>query len=404
MHSISPRLLVERAVDLRQGDVKPGWPCRRGKEHNVTLRRMVGPLLAAALFGLVSLSPGGVDAQARTLSLKAGGGADGNWVNLFLPATVTLQTGDTLSWRLESGEPHSITFILGDPPAGGLPVTPSPVTIPDDGPVINSDLIFGGNPTNPPTFEATFSAPGNYDYFCIIHPFMTGTVEVLDPGDPGSARVDNQASLDARGAADENSAIIEGQQNDAAIRVRIPGAIAKPGGSREFAVILGGETRNTQQNIMYPSTLTVRPGDSVRFINETPVPHSATFGQLPPGDPFAAPATANSDPANGVVHTGLFTASGDPPALTPESKVVSFSKPGSYDYYCLLHPEMRGTIVVSAAAPQPPNTGSGLESHNHEGTAGAYLVGAVATVAVVATGSVAFANSRRKVRLPTSGR
>jgi len=358
-------------------------------------RMIVLPLAAAATTGLLLLGAGGASAEGRTLNVKTGGGSNGNWVNLYLPGDITIATGDTLSFRVESGEPHSITFILGAPPEGGaLPVTESPASIPDDGPVVNSDLIFGGNPANPPAFDVTFTEAGSYDFFCFIHPFMTGTVRVLDPDDAGAAGIDNQASLDARGAAAELSASIEGQANDAAIRARIPAVVPKPGGLREHSVILGGETRNTQQNIMYPEKLTIRPGDSVRFINETVVPHSATFGALPPGDPFAAPATTNRDPANGLVHTGLFFASGEPPTLKPVSEVVTFSKAGTYDYACALHPEMVGQIVVSSSAPLPPNTGSGAIQPGTGGTAGLYVVlGAIALAALATSG--AFLAARR---------
>jgi plastocyanin len=353
------------------------------------------PLLLVALAGLAGLSSAGVEAQSpRTLTIRAGGGADGNWVNLFLPDSATISTGETIRWIVPSAEPHSITFILGQPPEV-LPVSTSPASIPDDAPVINSDLIFGGNPENPPSFEATFTAAGTYEYFCFIHPFMTGTIEVLDPGDAGSAGIDNQGSLDARGDAAEYSATFEGAANDAAIKSRIPAAKALPGGAREYGVILGGETRDTQQNIMYPKTLTVRPGDSVRFINETVVPHSATFGQLPPGDPFAAPATANTDPTTGIVHTGLLAVEADPSGGTkPVSTVLKFSKAGTYDYYCLLHPEMQGQVVVSAsAAPGAPNTGSGTVSPGANGTSVYLLLGAV-MVAFMAAGSMVIASRR----------
>lgn len=381
-------------------------------EGRVNIRRLWVPsLLVAALGAVLLLGVGGANAQENTLTIRAGSGSNGNWVNLFLPKDVTILTGDTLSWRVESGEPHSITFILGEPPAGDLPVTPSPVTIPDDGPVVNSDIIFGGNPANPPTFDATFSEAGTYDYLCIIHPFMTGTVTVLDPDDPEADSADTQESADARGDLEEAPALAEGQQNDAAVRARVPAAVTQPGGTKEYSVILGGETRDTQQNIMYPASLSLTAGDTIRFINETPIPHSATFGEMPPGDPFAAPPTENTDPGNGVVHTGLFTATGEPPATTPDSRVITFSKPGTYDFYCLLHPEMQGSVTVAAApapptptpapptptppAPRPPNTGSGASGPANSATGLYVVLGIVALAGVVAATAFATANRNR---------
>ena len=69
-----------------------------------------------------------------------------------------------------------------------------------------------------------------------------------------------------------------------------------------------------------PPLLEVEPGTTVTFINQG-VDHTAT---------------ALDDPGvfdTGILHTG-------------ESFPVTFDTSGTYDYWCLLHPNMVGTIVV----------------------------------------------------------
>jgi plastocyanin len=39
--------------------------------------------------------------------------------------------------------------------------------------VFDSDLMAAGD-----SFEFTFSSQGKEDYYCIVHPWMTGSVEV----------------------------------------------------------------------------------------------------------------------------------------------------------------------------------------------------------------------------------
>ena len=75
-----------------------------------------------------------------------------------------------------------------------------------------------------------------------------------------------------------------------------------------------------------PETLTVAPGTSVQWINQDTAPHTVTSGQ-----PRAADAGAAFD-------SGLLNA-GDAFSFT-------FVDEGTYDFFCLYHPYMRGTVVV----------------------------------------------------------
>ncbi len=77
----------------------------------------------------------------------------------FLPGEVTIGVGESVTWHNDSFAAHTVTS--GNP---------------EDGPdgLFDSSLLLGGN-----TFSHTFTEAGEYEYFCSIHPWMTGTVIVV---------------------------------------------------------------------------------------------------------------------------------------------------------------------------------------------------------------------------------
>jgi len=69
-----------------------------------------------------------------------------------------------------------------------------------------------------------------------------------------------------------------------------------------------------------PQKLTVKVGDTVTWINEDDIPHT-------------------------VVSVGKFRSK----ALDTDDKYTfTFTTPGTYEYFCSLHPHMTGTIVIEA--------------------------------------------------------
>jgi plastocyanin len=71
-----------------------------------------------------------------------------------------------------------------------------------------------------------------------------------------------------------------------------------------------------------PQKLTVRAGTAITWVNQDDIPHT-------------------------VVATSLAFRS---KALDTDDKFTfTFSTPGTYEYFCSLHPHMTGTIVVEAA-------------------------------------------------------
>jgi plastocyanin len=76
----------------------------------------------------------------------------------FLPPTVSISSGSTVVWNNVDTAAHTVT---SGSPTGG-----------PDG-IFDSSLLMGSA-----SFEVTFDDAGSYDYFCMVHPWMTGTVNV----------------------------------------------------------------------------------------------------------------------------------------------------------------------------------------------------------------------------------
>ena len=76
----------------------------------------------------------------------------------YLPYEITISVGDTVTWSNDDSAAHTVSS--GTVNAG---VTG----------VFDSGLFMSGS-----TFEFTFEKAGKYDYFCMVHPWMTGVVIV----------------------------------------------------------------------------------------------------------------------------------------------------------------------------------------------------------------------------------
>ncbi len=76
----------------------------------------------------------------------------------YLPDTVSINAGDTVIWSNTDTAAHTVT-------------SGSPTNGPDG--IFDSSLFMAGA-----TFEVTFDDSGSYDYFCMVHPWMQGNVQV----------------------------------------------------------------------------------------------------------------------------------------------------------------------------------------------------------------------------------
>ena len=322
-----------------------------------------------------------VPASARmSASFKAKYNPD---VNAFFPGKVTIHVGDTVSF-IRGMMPHTIDI----PPVGGsdlpLLVPGAPVTGVNDaagnpfwfngkvpslslnpllaapGPKavtyngskrVESGLFLGNGAA--PAFNVTFKKAGVYKAFCDIHYGMAATVVVLPKSKPLPTAAQNNAALRAQVLTDvkalKAAATIKPPANTVSV------GSSGPGGAEDFA--------------MFPATLRVKAGTVVTFrmSRDTREVHTVTFGSpsylmklghgllsdpvltqqdLYPSDLPALGPIVVSPAAHGNGFANLGGLDRDSATPLPASGKMVFPTPGVYHYACLIHPFMRGTIIV----------------------------------------------------------
>jgi len=116
-----------------------------------------------AIFSLIAVAPSafaehGEGGMSATVENAAGSSTPGCEPDCFIPSPVVITVGGTVTWENTDTAAHTSS---SGTPAGG-----------PDG-VFDSSLIMTGA-----SFSHTFDSAGTFDYFCMVHPWMTGTVIV----------------------------------------------------------------------------------------------------------------------------------------------------------------------------------------------------------------------------------
>src|SRR5690242_12482548 len=114
------------------------------------MHRAVRLLAAGLTFGALALPVLPAHA-ATTWTVAAGGGTSDNGVQAYVfgPISVTIDEGDTITWQVGSGEPHTISFGFDNAPP------PPPLTSPQ---VIGQFIVqletpVGVTAGTPPSFS-----------------------------------------------------------------------------------------------------------------------------------------------------------------------------------------------------------------------------------------------------------
>ena len=140
-----------------------------------------------AIASMVTIAPNAfADHHMQTVTNAEGSstpGCEETADGCFIPSTVTIDIGGTVTWENNDTAAHTST--------GGSAT---------DGPsgVFDSSLIMAGS-----SFSHTFEEAGSFDYFCMVHPWMAGLVIVED----AAAAEAEAAAAEAAAAAAEAAAM-----------------------------------------------------------------------------------------------------------------------------------------------------------------------------------------------------
>jgi plastocyanin len=190
---------------------------------------------------------------------------------------VTISVGETVTWENTDNAAHTVT-------------SGSPADGPDG--VFDSSMIMAGG-----SYSHTFDSAGAFDYFCMVHPWMEGSV------------------------------IVEGEESTDSE------ATPEPESTSENVIVtnaLGSSTPGCEPNCFIPSTVTISVGETVTWENVDNAAHTATSG---------TPA----DGPSGHWDSSL--------VMAGSSFSKTFELDGTYHYFCMVHPWMLGTVIVGDGSP-----------------------------------------------------
>jgi plastocyanin len=308
--------------------------------------------------------------------------------NAFFPSAITVHAGDAVKFvptgfhnvdiPAKGGKPAAL-LANGATVSGSLDAANAPFwfngAVPNVG--FNPEIVFGalgkkvtytgakaiqsGLPLSdkPKPMTVKFTKAGTYTYYCDVHAGMKGTVRVVAKSKKVPTAKQDAKRVEAQVA--QALTIAKGLT-----KATLPANTVTVGNAGAHGVEYFG---------FLPATLNVPAGTTVKFqmSAKSLEIHTATAG---PGNPeteadsylgklaksFEAPtidpaAVYPSDPpsapasltpalhGNGFWNSGVLdAASASPP---PASSSVTFAAAGTYKLYCLVHPFMVGTVVVS---------------------------------------------------------
>jgi plastocyanin len=341
-------------------------------------------------------------AGAATYTMRAGartaGPVPGAEQNRFLPATLSVHVGDTVQFKGGNGADHTAAFL------GGWPYTARTLWIADPrgagyfdaldaagqqlgyygkrrwiynldalsstgdeevrpGRFVNTGVLL---PPSRPGVPLAFPRKGTYRLVCLLHPGMSATITVR----PKAARIPGPAAV-ARAAA---KAEADGWKLAPALAAAVPEAgvvldapaTAVPGGDvtllamRPAAITVQQGTTVTFRNASSTERHNVAIGPEAylrAFIAEhdslpvTPLDGNRISGDRIYGTESPAFGPTGPFPFDGTNHGNGFLslAASDASPRTPAGteQRITFTTPGTWVAYCLLHfPRMTTTVTV----------------------------------------------------------
>ena len=211
----------------------------------------------------------------------------------------------------------------------------------------------------PKPYVVTFKRKGNFTYYCSLHAGMKGVVSVKKKGAKVPSKGADKKAVKRQVKSSLKVARKLGDTTPPTGVIDV--GVAGPDGEELFAFAPSAVTvpvGTTLRFRMSPGsfdvhTATTGPGNPESDQNSYLGQLSATFQGGPAFDPRAVypsdppPNAATLTPlshGNGFWSSGVMDTSNATPL--PENNAVTFGAPGTYDFYCLIHPFMKGTVTV----------------------------------------------------------
>ena len=347
----------------------------------------------SAYFGAITVAPNAEPAPGPNPPPSpppSGGAADVDIVNRsYQPPSITVAAGSRVTWDNIDDRPHTVT---------------------DRNRSFDSGVFDTGG-----TWSNSFNTPGTFNYFCTLHPDMTGTVVVTGeggdappppdptqppapPAPPSSAPAGDVSIVDNAFTPDTKT-VTAGTTLVWSNTGALPHTVTK-GGSFDSGILMPGDTYrrtfNTPGTFGYVCTLHAGMTGSVVVTGVATGEEDTDSTDSGAGStPLVAVTQQDSgvaifdngyDPADVTVARGsklVWTNTGALPhtvtardgsfdsgfLLEAELYSLEPTAPGTYEYFCTIHPDMVATVTVVAGAGTANDDGasgisSGVEPHS----------------------------------------
>jgi len=177
------------------------------------------------------------------------------------------------------------------------------------------------------SYFVTIDGEENHDFVQIGQrltiDFLAGSEEIMIFGISDNYVSEKAAAEKA--AAEKAAAEKAAAEKAAAEKAAAEKAAAAAPMSVEVYPVTGSGAPGCEPECYDPSTVTISAGGTVTFVNSDMAPHTATSG------------TAVDGP-DGIWDTSLI--------MNAASYSVTLDNPGTYDYFCMVHPWMQGIVIV----------------------------------------------------------
>ncbi len=322
--------------------------------------RLAGWMLLLA----VLIVPQIVQAQFRQWHATVGAQSKdkGRQALAFLPNEIWIYAGDSITWRFDVDEIHTVTFLrsgqLRPTRQVGCPLfSSSPATFNGSTCVTTPALVKGQ------TFTVKFPTAGNFKLVCLVHANMTGLVHVLDLSQPlphDQDFYDDQAS-------DEGHDLLSDDRHDTGHdqheqHKQHDSGHGVTAGIGEVSATAGGSDTLSVMRFLHESTV-IHAGETVEWTNLDPVtPHTITFGTEPADPRPPVNVTVDPDGARHAVinspsdsaHSGFIVSAPQERTGLTQAPLgvtrfrVTFPHAGVFPYICALHDDlgMKGKVTV----------------------------------------------------------